>query len=191
MATTADLLHHQVAADEFHDVTIEKLVYGGDGLAHIGTQAVFVPYAAVGDLLRIKITDVERNYARGVIDQIISPAPSRRTPPCANFGVCGGCQLQHLEYQTQLEAKVGFVRESMRRLGNIEWDGEIDIRSASEFGYRSRAEIKVACEENGQARIGYFRAATQDVCEVTDCLNLVPVVNRELHHLKSEACIST
>jgi len=186
MASTADHLQHQVAVDEFHDVTIEKLVYGGDGLAHIGTQAVFVPFAAVGDLLRIRITEVERNYARGVIDQVISPASARRTPPCANFGVCGGCQLQHLEYQSQLEAKAGFVRESLRRLGNIEWEGEIDIRSASEFGYRSRAEIKVAREENGQARIGYFRAATQDVCEVTDCLNLLPAVNRELQRLHTE-----
>lgn len=171
---------------DVHDITIEKLVYGGDGLAHIGSQAVFVPFAAVGDELRVRLTEVERNYARGVIEEILRPSPARRTPPCARFGICGGCQLQHLNYAAQLEAKVTFVRESLRRLGNIEWNGEIAVRSAEEFGYRSRAELKVAHSENGKTRIGYFRAGTREVCEVENCLILMPAANRELQRLHAE-----
>ncbi|MCI0390369.1 MAG: class I SAM-dependent RNA methyltransferase [Acidobacteria bacterium] len=192
MATPADEIElnsngqHPVASGEIHEVTIEKLVYGGDGLARIGTQAVFVPFVAVGDQLRVRITEIERNYARAVIEEIVRPSPSRRTPPCPHFGVCGGCQLQHLNYPAQLEAKVAFVRESLQRIGNIEWDGEIDVRAAPEFGYRSRAEIKVARDEEGQPRIGYFRASTQEVCEVADCLILSPAANRELQRLHSE-----
>ena len=192
MATPADILennvngHPPVAVGEFHEVAIEKLVYGGDGLAHIGSQAVFVPFTAVGDRLRVRITDVERNYARGVIEEIMQPSPTRRTPPCAHFGVCGGCQLQHLNYDAQLDAKVAFVRESLRRLGGIEWDGEIATRAADEIGYRSRAELKVACDEDGYRRIGYFRAGTQEVCEVQQCLILMPTANRELQRLHDE-----
>src|SRR5439155_17812249 len=110
-ATQADILTENrkssppVAVGDVHEVTIEKLVYGGDGLAHVGTQAVFVPFAAVGDQLRVRITEVERNYARGVIEEILSPSPARRTPPCPHFGACGGCQLQHLDYNAQLAAK--------------------------------------------------------------------------------------
>ncbi|MEP7339940.1 MAG: class I SAM-dependent RNA methyltransferase [Acidobacteriota bacterium] len=178
--------HHAVMTGESYDIAIEKLVYGGDGLAHIGSQAVFVPFAAVGDKLRVRITEVERNYARGVIEELLQPSPARRTPPCAQFGVCGGCQLQHLNYAAQLEAKATFVRESLRRLGGIEWNGEIAVRAANEFHYRSRAELKVAQDEQGKTRIGYFRAGTQEVCEVEECLVLMPAANRELQRLHAE-----
>jgi 23S rRNA (uracil1939-C5)-methyltransferase len=171
---------------EVHAVTIEKLVFGGDGLARLGTQAVFVPFAAVGDQLRVRITEVERNYARGVIEEIITPSPTRRTPPCSHFGVCGGCQLQHLDYRAQLVAKAEFVRESLRRLGGIEWEREIEVRHADEFGYRARAEIKVAHNADGEPRIGYFRAGTHEVCEVDHCPLLLPAAQRELQHLHTE-----
>lgn len=191
MASPADILenkansHQSAVVGELYDVAIEKLVYGGDGFAHIGSQAVFVPLAAVGDRLRIRITEVERNYSRGVIEEILEPSPTRRTPPCAHFGVCGGCQLQHLNYAAQLDTKVAFVRESLQRLGNIEWHDEIEVRAASEFDYRSRAELKVS-RDNGHTRIGYYRAATQEICEVENCLILMPVANRELHRLHAE-----
>ncbi|MBL8186365.1 MAG: class I SAM-dependent RNA methyltransferase [Acidobacteria bacterium] len=192
MTTTEDILesqangHSRIAAGEIYDVAIEKLVYGGDGFAHIGSQAVFVPFAAVGDQLRVRITEVERNYARGVIEEILHASADRRTPPCPHFGVCGGCQLQHLSYAAQLNAKVAFVRESLRRLGCIDWDGEIATRSADEFGYRSRAELKIARDEFGKARIGYYRPASQRVCEVESCLILMPAANRELQRLHAE-----
>lgn len=191
MASPADILenkansHQSAVVGELYDVAIEKLVYGGDGFAHIGSQAVFVPLAAVGDRLRIRITEVERNYSRGVIEEILEPSPTRRTPPCAHFGVCGGCQLQHLNYAAQLDTKVAFVRESLQRLGNIEWHDEIEVRAASEFDYRSRAELKVS-RDNGHTRIGYYRAATQEICEVENCLILMPVANRELQRLHAE-----
>ncbi len=192
MATPAELIDsdsvnsNSVAAGEIYEVAIEKLVYGGDGLAHVGTQAVFVPFAAAGDFARVRIVECERNYARSVIEELLDPSPARRPPPCPHFGVCGGCQLQHLDYQAQLEAKVSFVRESLRRIGHIDWDGEIGIRSAEEIGYRSRAEIKVARDEEGQARIGYFRSGTQEVCEVESCPILLPAANRELQRLHAE-----
>ncbi len=192
MALPADALdvnnsgQHQIEVGEIYEVMIEKIVYGGDGLARIETQAVFVPLSAVGDRLRVRITEVERNYARGVIEEIVWPSPARRTPPCPYFGYCGGCQLQHLNYRAQLEAKVSFVRESLRRIGKMDWNDKIDIREASELGYRSRAEIKVSRDGDGRPRIGYFQAGTQEVCEVADCLVLLPVVNRELQRVQAE-----
>lgn len=176
----------QVSLGQSHEVTIEKLVYGGDGLAHIGTQAIFVPFAAPGDQVRVRITEVERNYARAVVEEIIEPSPARRTPPCAHFGVCGGCQLQHLDYAAQLETKVAFIRESLRRVGRIDWSDDIPMRAAAEFGYRSRAEIKVSLDAEGRAQIGYFRAGTREVHEVSDCPILLPAARRELQRLHSE-----
>ncbi|HEV2664275.1 MAG TPA: class I SAM-dependent RNA methyltransferase [Blastocatellia bacterium] len=195
MATPAELIDSEkdagrsVAIGESYEVAIEKLVYGGDGLAHVGSQAVFVPLTAAGDFARIRIVECERNYGRGVIEELLDPSPLRRTPPCQRFGVCGGCQLQHLDYPAQLEAKASFVRESLRRIGAIEWDGEIRMRSGPEFGYRSRAEIKVARDEEGRARIGYFRAGSHEVCEVESCPILAPAANRELQRLHAESSL--
>jgi 23S rRNA (uracil1939-C5)-methyltransferase len=196
MATPAEVIDlasnagRSVAIGESYEVAIEKLVYGGDGLAHIGSQAVFAPLAAPGDFARIRIVECERNYARGVIEELLDPSPLRRTPPCQYFGACGGCQLQHLDYPAQLEAKASFVRESLRRIGAIEWDKEIHVRSSEEFGYRSRAEIKVARDENGRARIGYFRAGSREVCEVESCPILTPAANRELQRLHAESSLA-
>lgn len=179
--------HSSVAVGEIHEVTIEKLVYGGDGLAHIGTQALFVPLAAVGDQLRVRITSVEHNYARGMIEEIISPSPTRRIPLCPYFGTCGGCQLQHLEYSAQLAAKAEFVRESLWRIGGIAWEQEIKVRSASEWDYRSRAEIKLARDAAGSLNIGFFRAGTHEVCDVAECPILLPSANRQLQHLHTNS----
>ncbi len=195
MAVSAELIESEkaaggsVAIGESYEVAIEKLVYGGDGLAHVGSQAIFTPFAAAGDFARIRIVECERNYARGVIEELLDPSPLRRTPPCRHFGACGGCQLQHLDYPAQLEAKASFVRESLRRIGGIEWDAEIAVRSGPEFGYRSRAEIKVARDEEGRARIGYFRAGSHEVCEVESCPILLPAANRELQRLHAESSL--
>ncbi len=195
MATPAEVLANTsrgqqgqppVVLGGVHDVKVEKLVYGGDGLARVGAQTVFVPLAAVGDELRVRITSVERSYARAVIEEILVPSPARRVPRCAHFGVCGGCQLQHLDYAAQLTAKASFVRESLRRLGGIIWDGDIPVRAADEFSYRSRAEIKIARERDNHPRAGYFRTGSHDVCEVSDCLVLLPAANRELQRLHHE-----
>jgi 23S rRNA (uracil1939-C5)-methyltransferase len=169
-----------------HEVTIEKLVYGGDGLARLGTQAVFVPLSAPGDRLRVRIVETGRNFARAVIEEVLEAARARRTPPCPHFGVCGGCHLQHLNYPAQLQAKAEFVRESLRRLGGIEWKGEIQTRAAGELGYRARAEIKVQRDLTGRPRLGYFKAGTHEVCEVSDCPILLPAANRELQRLHAE-----
>lgn len=192
MATPANLLvprpqeSPSLIVGGLYDVEIEKIVYGGDGLARIGQQAVFVPYAATGDRLRIRIVECERKFARGVIVEILSSSPSRREAPCPHYGVCGGCQLQHLSYAAQLDAKVSFIRESLARLGGVDWREEIGVRSAEEFGYRSRAEIKVSQASAGQPKIGFYRAASQEVCEVESCPILLPPADRQLQRLHAE-----
>jgi len=172
-----------LAIGDIHQVTIEKIVNGGDGLSHIGTQAVFVPFSAPNDLLEIRITEIARNYARAEINRILTPSPDRRTPPCSYFGRCGGCQLQHLDYPAQLAVKASFLRETLRRLGGIDWHHEIETKAGVEFGYRSRAEIKVSRDAEGKTSLGFFRYGTHDVCPIDECLVLMPSVNQEFQRL--------
>src|SRR5436190_15984116 len=95
------------------DVSTERLAYGGEAVARHNGLAVFIPFAAAGERLRVRITERKKNFARAVIDQILEPSPVRRVAPCQYFGECGGCQLQHITYSAQLESKAGFVRDAI------------------------------------------------------------------------------
>ena len=172
-----------LASGEIHEITIEKLIYGGEGLGRVQQQTVFVPFAVPGDQLRVRITKLERNFARGVMEEILAPSASRRAPPCQHFGTCGGCQLQHLDYSTQRKIKAEFVRESLRRIGGITWEKEIEVLAADEFGYRARAELKR--DQNGV--LGFFQANSHEICEITECLILLPAAQQKLQELQAQA----
>jgi 23S rRNA (uracil1939-C5)-methyltransferase len=162
------------------DVEIEKLVFRGDGLARVGGMTVFVPFAAPGDKLRIRVTETGKGFARGRILEVLEPGASRRDPRCRHFGTCGGCQLQHVAYPTQLDAKAGFVRESLKRLGGIDWTGDIPFRSAAEYGWRSRAELQARARH-----VGYFRAGTHEIVDVEECPILVPAAEAFVRTLRA------
>ena len=171
---------------ETYELEIEKLIYGGEGIGRVNQQAVFVAYAAPGDRVRVKITKLERNFARGVIEEILVPSTARREAPCQHFGICGGCQLQHLEYAAQLKAKAEFIRASLQRIGGIDWKKDIEILAADEFGYRSRAEIKIQRTEDRITKLGFFQANSHEVCNVTECPVLLPEANRALQRLHTK-----
>jgi 23S rRNA (uracil1939-C5)-methyltransferase len=164
------------------EVTAERLAYGGDAVARYNGLAVFIPLAAPGERLRVQIVERKKNFARAVIERVLKPSPARREPPCRYFGDCGGCQLQHLSYQAQLEAKLGFVRDALERIGHIDWPHEIRIQHAAEFGYRGRAQVKI---DKDRRRIGFNRTASNAVCDVASCPILVPELNEALQSLRA------
>ena len=173
-----------LSAGDIIEVTTERLAYGGDAVARHNGLAVFVPLAAPGERLRVRVTDLKKNFARAVIEQVLIPADSRREAPCRYFGECGGCQLQHINYAAQLEAKAGFVRDALERVGRIDWPHEIEIRHAGEFGYRARARIKIERRNEAPPRIGFARAGSRSVCDVASCAILLPELDAALASLR-------
>ncbi|HET9533489.1 MAG TPA: class I SAM-dependent RNA methyltransferase, partial [Blastocatellia bacterium] len=170
------------------EVTTERMAYGGDAVTHFEGLTVFIPLAAPEERLRVRITERKKRFARATILEIISPSPSRREPPCRYFGQCGGCQLQHLSYDAQLEAKAGFVRDALSRIARIDWPHEIPVRRAREFEYRARAQIKVerqSADRPGDLKIGFNRTGSHDVCDVAECPVLTPEMNAALSTLRS------
>ena len=167
------------------EVTTERLAYGGDAVARHGGLTVFVRFAAPGERLRVRVVERKKNFARAVIETIIKPSPARRAPACAHFGDCGGCQLQHLNYAAQLEAKAGFIRDALTRIGKIEWPADIPVLHAAEFGYRARAQIKLEAGHRSDQppRIGFNRSASSAVCDVPSCAVLVPELDAALARL--------
>ena len=166
------------------EVTTEGLAYGGDAIARHEGLAIFVSFAAPKERLRVRITERKKNFARGIVDQVLEASPTRREPHCQYFGVCGGCQLQHIGYDAQLAAKTGFVRDALERIGRIDWPHEIPIHHAEEFGYRTRAQVRI---DPKTGRVGFNRAASNVLCDVESCPILVPELDQALRSLRTTA----
>ncbi len=121
---------------------IESIAAGGDGVARSNGVVVFVPRSAPGDRVRAQI-DVRRRFARGEIDELIAPSPDRTTPECPHYlaDKCGGCQLQHVRYDAQLEAKRGIIRDSLGRIGKRTVDLPAIERSPRQWRYRRKLTL--------------------------------------------------
>jgi 23S rRNA (uracil1939-C5)-methyltransferase len=125
------------------DVVIESIAAGGDGVARANGVVVFVPRSARGDRVRVEL-DNRKRFSRGSIQEIVEPSPDRIDPLCYHYRVdrCGGCQLQHVRYDAQLEAKRVIIRDSLARIGRRQVDlPEIE---ASPDPWRYRRKLTLA-----------------------------------------------
>ncbi|HLM01803.1 MAG TPA: class I SAM-dependent RNA methyltransferase [Pyrinomonadaceae bacterium] len=164
------------------DVSVEKIVPGGYGLAFAENLTVFVALAAVGDKLRVRIREKKGKVAFAEIVEILKPSENRQTPPCPYFGRCGGCDFQQMNYAAQLAAKVAILRDSLERIGRIEYEKEIPIiASPDDLNYRLRAQWHV---DSRRQKLGYFRRHSHDVIDVETCPILAPALKEKLSEIR-------
>jgi 23S rRNA (uracil1939-C5)-methyltransferase len=158
-----------VAAGQRVSVTIESLALGGDGIAHVDGFTVFVPMTAPGDDVEVEIAQVAPRYARARVIEIRTPSALRVEPRCPHYGECGGCDLQHISYETQTQVKAQWVRDALARLAAMP---EVAVRetvpAAQPWHYRNKAEFAVS-DADGEPVIGYFRRGTHEVVAIEDC----------------------
>jgi 23S rRNA (uracil1939-C5)-methyltransferase len=161
------------------EVRIEKLVYGGDGLAHHDGHTVFVPLVLPGELVQIDASARKKKFIRGRLERVVEPSAQRVPAPCPHFGRCGGCQYQHMPYEAQLRYKAKILRETLGRIGRVQWAGSIETQASPPFGYRNRAQWKLRANQEGatgSAGIGYFEMGSTKLCAVTECAILSPLL---------------
>ena len=152
-------------------VRIEKPIYGGAFLSRIDGKAVFVPMALPGEDARVRVTQDKRGYASAEIDEIISAAPERTTPPCRHFGTCGGCAYQHANYAAQLAFKQAILRETLERAG-VRPPEEIGVLSAEPWRYRNR--IRVGFDARGNP--GYRGRRSHAIVPIAECPIAAPLL---------------
>lgn len=159
-----------------NEVLIEKWVYGGDALARLDGRVVLTPYVLPGETARVEVhEDVHADLV-----EVLAPSPQRVTPLCPHFERCGGCQYQHAPYEFQLARKKEILREQLRRVGKIDYQGEIQAVGSPPFGYRNRAQFHIA-----DGRIGYLAARSHELVALPgDCPISSPGVNRALAMLR-------
>jgi 23S rRNA (uracil1939-C5)-methyltransferase len=163
------------------ELNIDKLVYGGDGLGrHSEGEVLFVPWSAPGDRLSVLREPGTQKPAKGRIAEILTPSPERTQPLCDVFGICGGCQWQHMNVPSQRAWKRNIVLESLARIGKL---GDVPVAETigsddDAWRYRNRVqwEIEPDGEEwdtpgngTGGHRLGYHQAQSHDVVEFSDC----------------------
>ena len=171
------------------DVTIERLLPGGVGLAHAGGLTLFVSLAAPGDELRVKIDRVQGKIAFASIQEILKASPLRVEPPCPYFGRCGGCDFQQLTYEAQLQAKVEIIQDCFQRIAKIAEPVDIRIhRSPNEWQYRARALWQTDAKRQW---LGYYVRGSREVCDVEYCAVLAPELQQTLENLRSRIDLAT
>ena len=168
------------------DVKIEKLVYGGDGLAREGGSTIFVPYVLPGETARIEPAQQRKKFIRGALQEILNVSPDRVAAPCPHFGVCGGCHYQHMPYQAELKYKAEILRETLARIGKIEWTGEIGIHGSPDpLRYRNRAQWAVRpTGEPPVPEMGYFRSGSSTLVPTSVCPISSPRIEGALAKLR-------
>jgi 23S rRNA (uracil1939-C5)-methyltransferase len=137
------------------DVTIDRIAAGGDGIARADNVVVFVPRSAPGDRARVKL-DIRKRFARGEIVELLAPSLERVEPPCQHYTAdrCGGCQIQHLNYGAQLEAKRGIVRDALTRIGKRSVEMPEIQPSAAEWRYRHKLTLAMRRARGGEWVVG-------------------------------------
>ena len=152
---------------------IEKLVYGGDGLSRADGEVVFTPFVLPGETVEVERVESRRHAQRARLIHVDQPSPDRIAPPCAVFGLCGGCQYQHATYAAQLGFKREILTETLRRVGKIDFDpARIAIESAEPFGYRNRVQLHF-----DRGRAGYREMNSHRLVPIERCPIASPKIN--------------
>jgi 23S rRNA (uracil1939-C5)-methyltransferase len=174
------------------NVTIEKLVYGGEGLGHAEGQTVFVPFVLPGEVVAVRPVERKKKFLRGHVQHVLTPSADRAMPPCPHFTACGGCNYQHIPYDAQLRYKAEILRETLWRIGRVRWEGEIYTHPSPPLGYRNRAQWKLRPAGGPEAAssrlsIGYFRAGSSALLPVDRCPILTPRLEEAFTGLRALA----
>ncbi|HKL58128.1 MAG TPA: TRAM domain-containing protein [Sphaerochaeta sp.] len=160
--------------------TIEKLVQGGSGFARLeSNKSLFVEGALPGEVVEVVIFEEKKGYAKARVATIAHASIDRVEPPCPYWGVCGGCDLQHLASEKQPEAKQRMVLENLERIGSLPSDSFVlaETASAQSWAYRSRVRFHV---DMAKGEIGFLAKRSNSLVPIHTCPILVDDLNVEL-----------
>jgi len=151
-----------------------EAVYGGYTLARDG-GVVFIAGAIPGEVVEVSVREKKRDYSVATVTGVVEPSDSRVAPRCGHFGECGGCQLQFIDYEKQVEMKNRVLMDCLRRIGDIEAE-LLPPLTGGDFGYRHRAQFKISKD----GRWGFYREGTREVVPVERCPLMVDEINSAL-----------
>jgi 23S rRNA (uracil1939-C5)-methyltransferase len=161
---------------------IEKMVYGGEGLARVQGQVLLAPLVLPGELVEIQLVKDDPRLLRGCVTKILETSPRRVAAACQYFTQCGGCHYQQASYEDQLRFKSDILVETLRRIGKLDAP-EPEIVSGEPWAYRNRAQFKVV-KRGRDFHLGYLEAASNRLVDIEACPIVSPAINALLPELR-------
>jgi 23S rRNA (uracil1939-C5)-methyltransferase len=149
------------------EITLENAAYGGESIGRLPDgRAVFVPLSIPGELVRIRVIEDKKRYARGELLEVLQPSPFRVSPRCPHFGICGGCHYQQIAYEQQLVIKRKILKDQLERIGKIT-NPPVEEMIASQNPYNYRNHVQFHISPGGKP--GYIRADNTGILEIDEC----------------------
>jgi 23S rRNA (uracil1939-C5)-methyltransferase len=168
-------------------VAISDLAFGGDGVGRLEEgPVVFVPFAAIGDVLKVEISECKKSYLRGTIVEVLVSGPDRVAPLCQHFGACGGCAYQHLQYSAEFAAKEKQLRDLLERIGGFSSLPQLDISFPAPeiYAYRNKLRLEPSeplHDDDGiHMYYGYCLKNRENFFTIKECPLALPVINQSL-----------
>lgn len=163
------------------EVQIQNLAVGGAGIARHEGMVIFVPMAAPGDKLLVRVTKKKKNYAEAEIIEILQPGPSRRESPCPVASICGGCNWQHLTEEEQRRQKQDIVEQTLRKfLREINFEMLPLVSSPRSLRYRNRIQPKAF-----KNLFGFFGRQTHRIVNIDDCLITEEAITQKFKEIRN------
>lgn len=165
------------------DLTIEKLVYGGDGLARLPAdergrrKTVFVPFVLESEEVDAALVQQKSEFARARVRRVLTPSPARVEPRCPYFSRCGGCHYQHASYEHQLQIKAAILKETLGRIAKLQLATELQVHPSPPWNYRNRTRLRV---HGAPFALGYYRFGSHSLLPVEECPISSPLINRAI-----------
>ena len=164
---------------EFHKndlvtVTVEDIGTDGEGIGKVDGFALFIKDAVIGDIVEAKIIKTKKHYAYARLEKVISPSPFRAEPKCPFYRQCGGCQIQALSYDKQLEFKQNKIRNNLVRIGGfaeefVDSVMEPIVGMEEPYHYRNKAQYPVGTDKDGNIITGFYAGRTHSIIANTKC----------------------
>ena len=171
--------------EEDYEFIINGYSHQGEGIGRINSFAVFVPGTILAEKVKVKITEVKKNFARGRLEEVILSSPHRIKPLCSVYHLCGGCHLQHIAYEKQLEMKKRIVENALDRIGNQNIKASPTIGMKDPWRYRNKGHFQVNQEKRG-VRLGFYKAGSYDFVPASGCLLFSLQINKLVSYLEEQ-----
>ncbi|KAA0566783.1 23S rRNA (uracil(1939)-C(5))-methyltransferase RlmD [Bacillus sp. CH30_1T] len=167
-------------------LTIKKIGINGEGVGFFKRKIVFVPGALTGEEVVVEVTKVHPKFTEARIKKIRKKSPQRTKAPCPVYEQCGGCQLQHLSYEGQLDAKGDILLQSLERHTKLRLE-DLDIRPTigmdNPWHYRNKSQFQVGTQ-NGKAIAGLYSMNSNKLIDIDECIVQHPLTNKVTTEIK-------
>ncbi len=173
-------------------IQIRNLAFGGAGVGEVVAQhdghtdllgiTAFVPYAIIGEYVRARVTERKDRHVQAQLISVEESTQERVTPRCSIFTICGGCELQHIDYEAQLGQKREMIRGALRaaRLPTAIIDAVEPVERSESYGFRRRISLHIDSSGN----VGFYRNSSRSVVPVSECPVAVPAINELLPNIQ-------